>query len=448
MAVFSIIKRQVCELSKVKVDYLNCHSRHLWTRVGSTAPTLKACIDQCLTSANEQQEQFQQQPTVCFALLSKSFESHEYTEAMTYLSTSLGGLGIVALMGCIVDRTGTNDGHGVNLLIGYGEKIQPFQVLDGPKRQKARSISVGRWGHVHDFDRFKYQDNTLNTLGWQSFQTISQPPQQPLDIFNCKQQDHQQPSFILMASDHEPDQVLQSLDQTYPNTPKLGVIAASTPFVTGSPYTLFYQDQVMNAGMVGFAAYSSPSLISSISVRYPYLEPLGPQFAITRARGNIILDLDDQGATRLLMNLINQVDNSKDESFYLALYSDDKEEPPSLHNGDNEFVVARITSGDPSRGNMAVDTTLDLKTGQKVQFMKRKSLNTPDFLIPSQVDLDHTIDMLPLNKTSVPSTGNGIDKGDDAYNGFGATSENGMIVGRPGHPSQLLQVPFSHVTVK
>jgi small ligand-binding sensory domain FIST len=356
-------------------------------------------VDQCLTSANKQNKQLP--PTLCFALLSKSFQSHEYEEVVSYLSERFGDLDKTAIMGCIVDRTATESGHGVSLLIGYGEAIKSFQVVDGPKRQKVRSISVGRWGHVHDFDRLKYQDNTLDTLGWQSFQTVSQPPQQRLDVFrsDCytasgsskdQQERYEKPSVIFMASDQEPDQVLQSLDQEYPDTPKLGVVAASTPFVTGSAYTLFHQGQLMKAGMVGFASYSptplSTPLFSSVSVRYPYLEPLGPHFTITRARGNIILDLDDQGATRLLINLINEVNSSKDEAFYLAMYSDNGNQ--QKHKDDGKFMVARITSGDPSRGNMAVDTTLDLKVGQKVQFMRRKTLDTPfesqGLLDPSQ----------------------------------------------------------------
>lgn len=377
--------RQAWRTSSNTLSYFNCvRSRSLWTRVSSTAPTLKACLDQCLINASKQTKEHP--PTVCFALLSKSFQFYEYEEAVSYLSERFGDIDKTAIMGCIVDRTATESGHGVNLLIGYGEAIKPFQVVDGPKRQKVRTISVGRWGHVHDFDRLKYQDNTLDTLGWQSFQTISQPPQQRLDVFRnecdvasgspkSQQQRKEEPSVIFMASDQEPDQVLQSLDQEYPNTPKLGVIAASTPFVTGSAYTLFYQGQLMNAGMVGFASYSPTPLFSSVSVRYPYLEPLGPHFTITRARGNIILDLDDQGATRMLINLINEVNSSKDEAFYLAMYSDDGNQ--QKREGGGKLMVARITSGDPSRGNMAVDTTLDLKIGQKVQFMRRKALDTP-----------------------------------------------------------------------
>ncbi|ORZ13602.1 hypothetical protein BCR42DRAFT_492992 [Absidia repens] len=432
--------------------------RSLWTRVSSTAPTLKACIDQCLADLPLDNKKGQPSPTVCFALISKSFQGDDYTAAIKDLTHRWGNNNTTSVMGCIVDRTAStgddgSDGHGVNLLVGYDEHIQPFQVFDSPQRQKARSISVGRWGQVHDFDRFKYEDNTLDTLGWDSFQTISRPPQQHVHVLDnddstdSSSKNQQQPSFILMASDHEPDQVLHSLDQVYPTTPKLGIIGASTPFVTGEPYTFFYQGQIMHAGMIGFAAYqSSTSLISQVTVRHPDLEPLGSTFEITRARGNIILDLDDQGATRRLLDLIHQGKVAKDEAFYLSMQSDNQHE---------DSVVARITSGDPSRGNMAVDTTLDLHVGQKVQFMKRKAVTEgalePRDLLNScndhsmvfgVVDLDHTIDAMGLAKTTNISNSHS-----SKHQVFGATSENGMIVGKPGRPSRLVQVPFSIITV-
>lgn len=64
------------------------------------------------------------------------------------------------------------------------------------------------------------------------------------------------------------------------------------------------------------------------------------------------------------MDLINKANVSKDEEFYLGIFSEDG----------NDKTVARITSGDPARGNMSVDTTLDLYEGQSVQFMKKKPL--------------------------------------------------------------------------
>lgn len=62
------------------------------------------------------------------------------------------------------------------------------------------------------------------------------------------------------------------------------------------------------------------------------------------------------------------------------------------------------------------------------------------------VDLDHTIDAQPMHEDS--STFSTSDNERWTGDTFGATSENGIIIGEPGCPSQLLQVPFTSVIVK
>ncbi|RUP25803.1 hypothetical protein BC936DRAFT_138812 [Jimgerdemannia flammicorona] len=91
-----------------------------------------------------------------------------------------------------------------------------------------------------------------------------------------------------------------------------------------------------------------------------------------RSRGNIILDLDSHRATNLLLDLVQKTPTatrsatdliiSKEKEFYLAVA------PLGAADLDGPGVtVARITSGDPARGNMAVDTVRDLVAGQVVQ---------------------------------------------------------------------------------
>ncbi|KAI9305417.1 hypothetical protein BJ944DRAFT_161804 [Cunninghamella echinulata] len=359
-------------LHKSPLQYIN--QRSLWTRISSTAPTLESCINECSTLIEKPTSTSTIKPNVCFILISKSFDSQQYQQTIPLLKQRLqwNDKDTTTIIGCIVDRVTTtkeNNGHGISLLLGYNEVIQPFQVKDSLYRQKSRSVSVGRWGN---YDRLKYENK--KSKEWQAFDTVSQPPQTydelPFTITNDN--NNKTPSMILMASDNEPDQLLNTLDHHFPVTPKFGIVGASTPFINhGLPYTLFYNDQIMKAGTVGFISYSSDNnnnnnnnLLNDIQIQYPYLESLGSPFTITRARGNVILDLDDKGATRLLLDLINKVNVSKDEEFYLGIFS---------KNG-NDKTVARITSGDPARGNMSVDTTLDLYEGQYVQFMKKKPL--------------------------------------------------------------------------
>ncbi|CAO3620425.1 unnamed protein product [Cunninghamella blakesleeana] len=408
--------------------------------ISSTGPTIESCINECSTSTTIKEQQ--KLPNVCFILVSKSFDHEQYQQAIPLLKQRLQlNNKDTTIIGCIVDcvlTTKENHGHGINLLLGYNETIQPFQIEDSLHRLKSRSISVGRWGN---YDRLKYENK--ESKEWQAFDTVSQPPQTfdelPFSRSNTT------PSMILMASDNEPDQLLNTLDHHFPSTPKFGIIGASTPFINhGSPYTLFYNDKIMKAGTIGFLLYSNNdgnnNLIKDMQIQYPYLELLGSPFKITRARGNVILDLDDKGATRLLLDLINKTNVSKDEEFYLSIFSEDG----------NDKTVARITSGDPARGNMSVDTTLDLYEGQSVQFMKKKPLqqqNINTLLNNHQgkkmtfgvTDLDNTIDVQYQNHNS-------LSKSPSSLGLFGATSENGFILGKPNQKTLLYQAPFTIIT--
>lgn len=117
---------------------------------------------------------------------------------------------------------------------------------------------------------------------------------------------------------------------------------------------------------------------------------IGPILTSSRSRGNIILELDDTRATQLLFDLINKVpgaSTSKDKEFYLAV-------APSGTEGIEEtaMVVNRITSGDPIKGNMAVDTVRDLVPGQYVQVMvEHEGRGEVDVL-----DLDYLVTSLYL----------------------------------------------------
>ncbi|KAI9243906.1 hypothetical protein BDA99DRAFT_529700 [Phascolomyces articulosus] len=400
----------------------NRSQRTLWTTVTATGRT----TDECIQQATHKLSSFKD-PSLCVALVSKSFPDYR---AVTQQLTS--HVHATYTIGCVVDHV-PGMHHGISVLVGDTDCV-PFHIPDSPERHKVRSISVGRWGRVEDFDRLRFQGNTLNEEGWDAFSTISQPANQ-VALPSTLQKQSGVPSFVFMASDNEPDQLLHALDHHFPDTAKIGVIGASTPFITGEPYALFCQKEMLGGGIVGFASYNDRP-ITDIQVGHTSLEPLGDLLTITRCRGNIILDLDQAGATGLLLELIQRGQNAriaKDQEFYLGIYPIDSDDT-------NKMTVNRITSGDPSRGNMSIDTTADLKVGQRVQFMKRRASDDNQPIVPGEnmivgvVDQDHTIDAKPIE---LPETSKVI------TDVFGGASENGVIVGRPGLSSQILNVPYS-----
>ncbi|KAI9490806.1 hypothetical protein BDB00DRAFT_836199 [Zychaea mexicana] len=398
-----------------------CVRRSLWTSATATARTTEECIQQAASKLS------MKDPNVCVALVSKTFP--DYRAVTKQLAAHFNAKYTI---GCVVDHV-PGVKHGISLLLGDTDCV-PFHIPDSQQREKVRTISVGRWGRVEDFDRLRFQGNKLNDDGWDAFNTISRPAHQ-VALPSTLQTRSETPSFVFMASDNEPDQLLHALDHHFPDIPKIGVIGASTPFITGEPYALFCNQELLGGGIVGFASYNDQP-ISEIQVEHSALEPLGEPLTITRCRGNIILDLDQAGATGLLLALIQQGQSAriaKDQEFYLGVY-------PPCSDDSSKMAVNRITSGDPSRGNMSVDTTADLQVGQRVQFMKRRPCDVKhvaaEKLAFGVVDQDHTIDAKPLQISDTPKVLSDV---------FGAASENGVIVGRPGLSSQILDVPYSVV---
>ncbi|KAI9333227.1 hypothetical protein BD770DRAFT_402908 [Pilaira anomala] len=405
------------------------YTRSIWTSLTSSGSSIEECVQTSIDSLKTTKA-----PDVCVVLASKSFSLQHYRNLLESLNTQLKPN---VLIGGVIDRVPQVD-HGISLWLGHDETLVPFKIKDSPDRLKIRSISVGRWGRSEETERLKFQSDHIDKVGWKDFGSVSTPAQ----AFELPPGLNEKPSFVFTISDNEPDQLLQSLDHHYPDVPKVGIIGASTPFVTGEPYTLFQGNSIMGAGMVGFASYGKKSGIVSLS--HEAMEKLGEPVKITRCRGNIILDLDQGGATGLLLKLIQGGPKlSKDEEFYLAVYPPNEDE-----TSEGNVTISRITSGDPGRGNMSVDTTADLQIGQTVQFLKKKDLGFKnvssdqigsDEIVFGVSGKDYTIDAAPVKIPTEASVVSDV---------FGGVSENGVVVGRSNIPSEVLDVPFSKVIFK
>ncbi|CEP14868.1 hypothetical protein [Parasitella parasitica] len=406
------------------------YSRSYWTKLTTTGATIEECVQSSLDTLD------QKKPDVCVVLASKSYTLAHYRKLTEELQSKLEPK---CLIGGVVDRVAQVN-HGISLLLGFEEEIVPFTINDSQDRLKIRNISVGRWGRVDDTERIKSQSEHIDKVGWKKFGSVSTPVQ----TYQLPPGLENKPSLVFTVSDNEPDQLLQALDHHYPDVPKVGIVGASTPFVTGEPYTLFNSDgNIMGSGIVGFASYTKADKYFNVQVTHTAMEKMGNPLKITRCRGNIILDLDDGGATGLLLRLIQSGPKlSKDEEFYLEIYPPGKDE-----NSESDATVSRITSGDPGRGNMSIDTTADLQAGQVVQFMRKRNLEfknvssdpiEKDNIVFGVSEKDHTIDASPVQ---IPDEANVVP------DVFGAVSENGVIVGRSDIPTEILDVPFSKVTI-
>lgn len=120
----------------------------------------------------------------------------------------------------------------------------------------------------------------------------------------------------------------------------MGMICSSTPFITGRPFTMFFNDRVYSGGAVGVSISGVPH---RFHVDFPAnLKPITPQVSITRyftsiirshrsrrfysrsCEGNLINSLDNSNPTRMLLKAVETagIPNTKEDDFYLTLVRD------------------------------------------------------------------------------------------------------------------------------
>ncbi|KAI8581547.1 hypothetical protein K450DRAFT_231836 [Umbelopsis ramanniana AG] len=407
-----------------RVNPAKAHIRNLWTQRTASRSELAQAV--AVSVADLPKKPID----VCVALVSQSFPANDLlklnTEFFKHINPKI-------FIGAVVDRVPSPQSG--------GHDATAFVLDDTADRKKFKSVSVGRWGKVQDFNRFKYEENDIEKFGWDAFKSVSTNVHGH-DLLPQLQNLKQTPKFAWILSDHEPYQLIETLDYHFPQATKAGLIGASTPFITGTPYTLFYNEKMLPGGSIGFVSSSVPKVRSS--VQHIALEALGSPMTVTRCRGNIILDLDETSATGLLLDLLNKGHNakiSKDKEFYLGACTEDA--------GDNVQLtsVHRVTSGDPSKGNMSIDTTKDFQVGQKVQFLHRVDITAKteseqsngEQIVCTVAEKDTTYIGNNSFKPDVNSTTSNV---------FGGSSENGILVGQADQTTYVLDAPHSEYTVK
>ncbi|ORZ29627.1 hypothetical protein BCR44DRAFT_1056814 [Catenaria anguillulae PL171] len=181
----------------------------------------------------------------------------------------------------------------------------------------------------------------------------------------------------------------RALDAAFPGVRNMiGIVAGPTPFVTGKPFTLFADDgEVKESGFVGAALVRGTSKSGSDSeqksvpitckLTFTGLAPLGGVQLVTRAQGNVILDVSGVGqgspsdvaaspAALLIKSLGKNLNapGAKERRVYAGL---------SLQPGEQPFLLTDITAGDPSRGFLALATHLAVQPGWAIQFFESQS---------------------------------------------------------------------------
>ncbi|KAF5367783.1 hypothetical protein D9615_010494 [Tricholomella constricta] len=230
-------------------------------------------------------------------------------------------------------------------------------------------------------------------------------------------------SEVLYLTDRAPEGLLNSLG-AFPGATRLGLVAASTPFITGRPVTLFHNDKIHESGAVGLALRRIPR--GRASTDFPGVVPISAPTTVTRCEGNMVNELNDTNPTQLLLRAIRErkldTDTSgsfKDnESFLLG----------TLHKGTVQQMYS-ITAGDPSRGSISLASQTAPVVGTQVQFFHRpKSLKLD---VPAAASVP-TIKFLSCAEVSSDAADAAVGDVVTVPNTFIGASENGFVLSRPG----------------
>lgn len=239
---------------------------------------------------------------------------------------------------------------------------------------------------------------------------------------------------IVYFSDKASEGISIGLQNAFPNAHKLALLASSTPFLTGRPFTLFHNGRVHSSGAVGVAF---PSSIPPLDLAFPPLVALTPPLPVTSSKGNLLLSIDSRNPTRLLLSALqekgitfcpNTAVAGKEGIFYVGVVEND-----------NLAQVHRISSGDPSRGTIALDTNMAPREGSTVRLFQlpRKthgvtistiSDSTPKLSLSMLVSAE--VELSP----SLPQEPHLGDLGTALFDSFIAASENGIVLSS-GKPS-------------
>ncbi|KAF8886103.1 hypothetical protein CPB85DRAFT_1420049 [Mucidula mucida] len=235
--------------------------------------------------------------------LSGSFTRHTLLFALSpnVASTDLSNIvsNITALsknsVGCLAAPTHGPDLITCSLAFFDADSCIPFRstIAGTPIPQ------VGRW---HSFRKKDELSDSLENVDWEdvwSRRTSTDPlpdelqgVEYPPDI-----------NAVVYFTDSSSQGLTSSLSQL-PNAARLGLIATSTPFITGRPFTLFHNSNIYDSGAVGLALINRPRLTSTLD--FLGLSALSEPMTVTQSKGNLVNTLDGRNPTQLLLDALKK----------------------------------------------------------------------------------------------------------------------------------------------
>lgn len=279
--------------------------RALWTAATCSHPDLATSISRCFPapSSTAPPPSSETPNNVTIVLASRSYPGSDLLNLPSAVPQHIRDTSTV--LGAIVDRVPTRSGHGVSTLTLTPSatllSCKPFHLSGAESRRKRlKEKSVGKWARAQDIE-----ERSLDTAdAWNAFKSISigrnqvQVPEAALPSSSSSSSDVSSNDHgttttattkqeVIVFSDLEVHQFLEALDNAAPQADKIGLLASSTPFITGKPVTMFWNGQLVQDGVLGVSIMRDTSRKegrekSVTTVEYPSMSTLGPAMQITR----------------------------------------------------------------------------------------------------------------------------------------------------------------------
>ncbi|CAL1713447.1 unnamed protein product [Somion occarium] len=254
------------------------------------------------------------------------------------------------------------------------------------------AAQVGRWHAARKPQHDALSDIPPPTLNGETWPRSTPTHALPTELEDLSPEDV---NAVVYFSDNSHEGITESL-RSFHNASAVGMIATSTPFVTGRPFTLFHNKDIHSSGAVGMCinGFTPPRH----NVVFPALKAITRACMVTSSEGNLVHTLDNKNPTEILLHgierhklMVNKDVNLafRESQFYLWVAQEDK----------SPEQVFRINSGDPSRGTIALEGDLAPPVGSRVQM-----LHLPENYLDSRLPvLNRPNCRVNMNFLTVPS---------------------------------------------
>ena len=179
-------------------------------------------------------------------------------------------------------------------------------------------------------------------------------------------QPEDEPQFVLLADPFSvrTEALLSGLDYAFPAAPKIGglVSGGTSPGLNA----LFLNDEVFTDGMVGVALGGDVAIDTVVAQG---CRPIGETMQVTRCKGNVLYELDDEPAFQVLQELFADLSEEDQRlastALFVGVLMDEFSEKPQV----GDFLIRNLIGVDPQRG--AVSVGENLQEGMRLRFHVR-----------------------------------------------------------------------------